>query len=110
MSGQKLEKAVPGPDHESCRKSSAKNTGRFCAVRFGGTFIRRDCRHCRRGGLVLTPTGSRDSRIQYEIQILHKGASVFQTRVLLKNNRSMTIGGPQAGPGILLFHITGSVP
>jgi hypothetical protein len=60
--------------------------------------------------LVLTPTGSRDSRIQYEIQILHKGASVFQTRVLLKNNRSMTIGGPQAGPGILLFHITGSVP
>lgn len=60
--------------------------------------------------LVLTPTGSQGGRIQYEIQILHKGASVFQTRVLLKNNRSMTIGGPQSGPGILLFHITGSMP
>jgi hypothetical protein len=60
--------------------------------------------------LVLTPTGSQRGRIQYEIQILHKGVSVFQTRVLLKNNRSMTIGGPQSGPGILLFHITGSMP
>jgi hypothetical protein len=35
---------------------------------------------------------------------------VFQTRVLLKNKRSMTIGGPRSGPGVLLFHITGSLP
>jgi hypothetical protein len=60
--------------------------------------------------LVLTPTGSQGRRIQYEIQILHKGASMFQTRILLKNNGSMTIGGPQSGPGILLFHITGAMP
>lgn len=60
--------------------------------------------------LVLTPTGRQGDRIRYEIQILHKKASVFQTRVLLKNNRSMTIGGPRYGHGVLLFHITGSIP
>jgi len=60
--------------------------------------------------LQLTPTGSQGGRIQYDIQILHKKKSVFQTRVLLKNNRSMTIGGPRSGDGVLLFHITGSMP
>ncbi|MCA1792292.1 MAG: hypothetical protein ABR534_03500 [Desulfotignum sp.] len=59
--------------------------------------------------LLLTPTGSQGGRIQYDIQILHKGASVFQTRILLKNNRSMTIGGPRSDHGVLLFHITGSM-
>jgi hypothetical protein len=60
--------------------------------------------------LQLAPTGSQGGRIQYDIQILHKRKSVFQTRVLLKNNRSMTIGGPRSGDGVLLFHITGSMP
>jgi hypothetical protein len=60
--------------------------------------------------LQLTPTGSQGGRIQYDIQILQKGASVFQTRILLKNNRSMTIGGPRSSHGVLLFHITGSMP
>ena len=59
--------------------------------------------------LVLTPAGSQGGRIQYDIQILQKKASVFQTRVLLKNNRSMTIGGPRSEHGVLLFHITGSM-
>ncbi len=59
--------------------------------------------------LVLTPARSQGGRIQYEIQILKKGTAVFQTRVLLKNNRSMTIGGPRSGHGVLLFHITGNL-
>lgn len=60
--------------------------------------------------LVLTPTHSQGGRIQYDIQILNRKDTMFQTRVLLKNNRSMTIGGPRSGQGVLLFHITGSLP
>jgi hypothetical protein len=60
--------------------------------------------------LVLTPTRSQDGRIQYDIRILNRNEAVFQTRVLLKNNRGMTIGGPRSGHGVLLFHITGSLP
>jgi hypothetical protein len=60
--------------------------------------------------LELTPTSSQDGRIQYDIRILNRNEAVFQTRVLLKNNRSMTIGGPRSGHGVLLFHITGSLP
>ncbi|MCF8074603.1 MAG: hypothetical protein K9K63_01790 [Desulfotignum sp.] len=60
--------------------------------------------------LVLTPTNSQGGRIQYDIRILNRNEAVFQTRVLLKNNRSMTIGGPRFGHGVLLFHITGSLP
>ena len=60
--------------------------------------------------LVLTPTRSQGDRIQYDIQILNRKEAVFQTRVLLKNKRSMTIGGPRSGHGVLLFHITGSLP
>ncbi len=60
--------------------------------------------------LQLTPTGNQGGRIQYDIRILKKGASVFQTRILLKNNHSMTIGGPRSDHGVLLFHITGSMP
>jgi hypothetical protein len=60
--------------------------------------------------LVLTPTSSQGGRIQYDIQILNRKDAVFQTRVLLKNKRSMTIGGPRSEHGVLLFHITGSLP
>ena len=60
--------------------------------------------------LVLTPAGRQGRRIQYDIRILNRNEAVFQTRVLLKNNRSMTIGGPRSGHGVLLFHITGSLP
>ncbi len=59
--------------------------------------------------LVLTPTSSQGRRIQYDIRIQNGNDTVFQTRVLLKNNRSMTIGGPRSGHGVLLFHITGSL-
>jgi hypothetical protein len=60
--------------------------------------------------LVLTPASSQGGRIQYDIQILNRNEAVFQTRVLLKNKRSMTIGGPRSDHGVLLFHITGSLP
>lgn len=60
--------------------------------------------------LVLTPAGSQGDRIQYDIRILNRNDTVFQTRVLLKNNRGMTIGGPRSDDGVLLFHITGSLP
>lgn len=58
--------------------------------------------------LVLIPTNSQGGRIQYDIRILNRNEAVFQTRVLLKNNRGMTIGGPRSDHGVLLFHITGS--
>ena len=60
--------------------------------------------------LVLTPTSRQDDRIRFDILLLHKDVSVFQTQVLLKNNRSMTIGGPRSDHGVLLFHITGAMP
>lgn len=60
--------------------------------------------------LQLTPTGNQGGRIQYDIRILKKNTAVFQTRILLKNNHSMTIGGPRSDHGVLLFHITGFMP
>jgi hypothetical protein len=60
--------------------------------------------------LVVIPTNMEGKRIRYQIHIQKNKHLVFQTRVLLKNNSSITIGGPQFNNGILLFNISGSVP
>ncbi len=59
--------------------------------------------------LILTPLGADGRRISYQINILKENRSIFQTRILLKNNSSVTIGGPQFNQGVILLNIRGSV-
>ena len=59
--------------------------------------------------LVVRPTGVQGNRLTYKIQILKKQRPLFQTQVLLKNNHSITIGGPRVKKGVLLINISGSL-
>jgi len=59
--------------------------------------------------LIVMPTDMDGKRIRYQIKIQKNNRPVFQTRVLLKNNSSITIGGPKLKNGYLLFNISGSV-
>jgi hypothetical protein len=59
--------------------------------------------------LIVVPSDMEGKRIGYQIRILEKKHSIFQTRVLLKNNDSITIGGPRYQNGTLLFNISGSL-
>ncbi len=59
--------------------------------------------------LVILPLDTNGNRIRYQINILKNKNSVFQTRILLRNNSSITIGGPKFNNGYLLFNIAGSV-
>ena len=59
--------------------------------------------------LIIIPTNMEGKRIRYQINIKRNKRSIFQTRVLLKNNDSITIGGPPLKNGVLLFNISGSV-
>ncbi len=59
--------------------------------------------------LAVTPVDMDGNRITYKIRIDKKQAQVFQTRVLLKNHNSITIGGPQYKKGVLLLNIKGDV-
>ena len=57
--------------------------------------------------LVITPLGMDGQRISYQVNVLKNKRSVFQTRILLRNNASVTIGGPQFNRGVILFNIRG---
>jgi len=59
--------------------------------------------------LIITPVDQDSKRIRYQINILKNKKSVFQTRILLRNNSSITIGGPKFKNGYLLFNISGSI-
>ena len=59
--------------------------------------------------LAVTPVDIVDNRITYQIRIEKNQAPVFQTRVLLKNHNSITIGGPQYKRGVLLLNVKGDV-
>ncbi len=59
--------------------------------------------------LILTPLSADSQRISYQINILKQDRSIFQTRILLKNNSSVTIGGPQFNQGVILLNIHGRV-
>lgn len=59
--------------------------------------------------LLVTPVNMDSNRITYQIRIEKNQTSVFQTRVLLKNHNSITIGGPQYKKGVLLLNIKGDV-
>ncbi len=47
-------------------------------------------------------------RIRYQILIRKRNRIIFKTQVDLKNNSSITIGGPKYKKGTLLFNISGS--
>ncbi|MFH2091124.1 MAG: hypothetical protein ABIJ31_02065 [Pseudomonadota bacterium] len=57
--------------------------------------------------LWITPMQMDNQRIPVQINILKNNQSIFQTQILLKNNSSVTIGGPQYKNGVLLFNISG---
>ncbi len=59
--------------------------------------------------LIVIPLDTDNKRIRYQISILKNQNSVFKTRILLRNNSSITIGGPQYKNGYLLFNISGSI-
>ena len=57
--------------------------------------------------LTVIPVNLTGKRIQYRIQIRKNKKKIFQTQVQLKNNRSITIGGPKFNKGVLIFNISG---
>ena len=59
--------------------------------------------------LVVTPIRVSGEKIKYQIGIFKSGDKVFGTQILLKNRRSITIGGPKFKDGFLLFNISGKV-
>ena len=58
--------------------------------------------------LIIVPEGMKGERIRYRIRIDTQGNPVFRTDVMLKNNSSVTIGGPRVSKGVLLLNIQGS--
>lgn len=58
--------------------------------------------------LEVRPSGMEGKRIRYQIQIKKINKVIFKTQVLLKNDSSITIGGPRFKKGTLLFNISGS--
>ncbi len=57
--------------------------------------------------LVVTPIRINKGKIKYQINIFKSGDQIFSTQILLKNQRSITIGGPKFKNGYLLFNISG---
>ena len=57
--------------------------------------------------LVVTPIRISGGKIKYQINIFKSGEQIFSTQILLKNQRSITIGGPKFKNGYLLFNISG---
>ncbi len=59
--------------------------------------------------LLILPFDTDGKRIRYQINILKNNSSIFQTQVMLKNNSSITIGGPQLDNGVLLINVSGTL-
>ena len=59
--------------------------------------------------MIITALDTDNKRIRYQINILKNERIVFQTRILLRNSSSITIGGPKFNNGYLLFNISGSM-
>jgi len=59
--------------------------------------------------LIVTPIKIAGKKIKYQISIFKSGDQIFSTQILLKNKRSITIGGPKFKKGYLLFNISGTV-
>ncbi|OGR10026.1 MAG: hypothetical protein A2277_06785 [Desulfobacterales bacterium RIFOXYA12_FULL_46_15] len=59
--------------------------------------------------LLIVPSDTDGNRIRYQINIEKNYHSIFQTQVMLKNNSSLTIGGPELDNGVLLINISGTL-
>jgi hypothetical protein len=59
--------------------------------------------------LLILPSDTDGNRIGYHITIQKSSHLIFQTQVLLKNNSSITIGGPELDSGALLINISGAL-
>ena len=59
--------------------------------------------------LIVTPIRTSEEKIKYQIGIFKSGDKVFGTQILLKDRRSITIGGPKFKNGVLLFNISGKI-
>lgn len=59
--------------------------------------------------LTVQPIDMDGKRIRYHIHIRKNKKKIFQTKILLKNDSSITIGGPQYEGGVLLFNIDGRI-
>ncbi len=59
--------------------------------------------------LLILPSDADGKRICYQINIQKNNHSIFQTQVMLKNNSSITIGGPELDSGALLINISGAL-
>jgi len=57
--------------------------------------------------LLILPSHTDGKRIRYQINIQKNNHPIFQTQVMLKNNSSITIGGPDIDNGVLLINISG---
>ena len=56
----------------------------------------------------ISAKGIEGDRVVLEIEILRNNSRIFQTVIKLRNNSSITIGGPQYKGGNLLFNIFAS--
>lgn len=59
--------------------------------------------------LLILPSDTDGKRIRYQINIQKNHQSIFQTQVTLKNNSSITLGGPELDSGVLLINISGAL-
>ncbi len=59
--------------------------------------------------LTLIPLNIDKKGTRYQINIQKNKKNIFQTNAKIRNNRSLTIGGPQFKKGVLIFNISGSV-
>ncbi|MFA5904490.1 MAG: hypothetical protein WC836_11205 [Desulfobacula sp.] len=59
--------------------------------------------------LLILASDTDGKRIRYQINILKNYHSIFQTQVMLKNNSSITIGGPELDNGALLINVSGAL-
>ena len=57
--------------------------------------------------LSITPQGMQNTRILYHLRVDTGDAPVFETNVGLKNNTSITIGGPKIENGVMLINVQG---
>lgn len=56
----------------------------------------------------ISEKGTEGDRVVLEIEILKNNSRIFQTVIKLRNNSSITIGGPEYRGGNLLFNIFAS--
>ena len=58
--------------------------------------------------MTIRPIRTSGNRLEMELSILKGKRSVFQTRIELRNNSSITVGGPRYKKGYLLFNLSTS--